>query len=111
MLYGDGDPGGEGVSSILWRLYMEGRLGESFESHRKESPPSPECLFHSSVRVIGPPDLPLQPRVSTPFATSNNIPCLFPTAILAYLGVLRRGRRSREGTGEKELFQQRGGED
>jgi len=61
------------------------------------------------MRVMGPPDLPLQPCVSTPVTTSNNIPCLLQTAISTYLGLLRRGRRSREGTGEKELFQPRGG--
>lgn len=81
------------------------------EPQREESPSSPRCLFHSTVRVMGPPNLPLQPYVSTPVTTSNNIPCLLPTAISTYLGLLRRGRRSGVGTGEKGLFQQRGKEE
>lgn len=37
---------------------MEGRLGEALESCREVSPSSPWCFCHTTLRVIGPPDLP-----------------------------------------------------
>lgn len=99
-----GDPGGEGVSSI----FLEEGLGEVLESHRERS--LLLHLFHSTVRVMGPPE----PALVAMCLNSNRHKqqyTLSSTAISIYLGLLKRGRRSREGSGEKELFQQRGGEE